>query len=125
MALRTSLLVVFALAGFACALEQAWLRDARAQLQLDSSLAGTSRGLVEYALRGEGRRTLLVIHGTPGGFDQALSIAHRVRSRDLQILALSRPGYLKTPLRAGRTPAEQAEVYAALLPKSSRGSETS
>ncbi len=52
---------------------------------------------------------VLSVHGTPGGYDQRLGMD------GFRILAPSRPGYLRTPIDAGRTPREQADVYAALL----------
>ena len=52
---------------------------------------------------------VLFIHGTPGGYDQTTSI------EGFRVLAPSRPGYLRTPLDVGRTPAEQAHAYTVLL----------
>ena len=52
---------------------------------------------------------MLSIHGTPGGYDQ------RMELEGFRVLAPSRPGYLRTPISAGRTPREQADAYVALL----------
>jgi len=38
-----------------------------------------------------------------------------LRDNGCEVVALSRPGYLRTPLSSGRTPTEQADLYAALL----------
>jgi pimeloyl-ACP methyl ester carboxylesterase len=74
----------------------------------------TARGPVEYATTGEGP-TFLALHGIMGGWDQSLLLARTVGSPRFRALALSRPGYLGTPLAAGRTPEEQADLYAATL----------
>ena len=76
-------------------------------------LVTTSAGPVEYLEAGRGL-PLLVLHGTPGGSDQALAAA-RVLGVDAHVLAPSRPGYLETPLSTGRTPSEQADAMVALL----------
>ncbi len=54
---------------------------------------------------------------TPGGYDQSIASAlSRPESiAGFKVIAISRPGYLRTPLQSGVTPAEQADVYAALL----------
>lgn len=75
---------------------------------------GTARGAVEYATSGEGP-ALLVLHGVMGGWDQSLLLARTVSFAGFRALAISRPGYLGTPLAAGRTPEEQADLYAATL----------
>ncbi|MGD2131910.1 MAG: alpha/beta hydrolase [Maricaulaceae bacterium] len=85
-------------------------------LEADSQVIETARGPVEYADVGQGTPRLM-IHGTPGGYDQGL-IAWRVRPEsyeDVRFISVSRPGYLRTPIESGRTPAEQADLYAALL----------
>jgi len=53
---------------------------------------------------------LMSIHGSPGGHDQNI-----ISSDAFRILILSRPGYLRTPLGVGKTPAEQATAYSELL----------
>ena len=53
---------------------------------------------------------LMSIHGSPGGHDQNI-----ISSDAFRILMLSRPGYLRTPLGVGQTPAEQATAYSELL----------
>jgi pimeloyl-ACP methyl ester carboxylesterase len=70
-------------------------------------------GPVEYEEAGSGR-TVLVLHGTPGGSDQAMAAA-RILDLDARVLAPSRPGYLGTPLSTGRSPAEQADAMVGLL----------
>jgi pimeloyl-ACP methyl ester carboxylesterase len=74
----------------------------------------TARGLVEYATAGEGP-TLLALHGIMGGWDQSMLLARTVGPASFRTLALSRPGYLRTALAAGRSPEEQADLYAATL----------
>ena len=69
----------------------------------------TRVGPIEYVLEGDGDQVVLSIHGTPGGYDQRFGLD------GFQVLAPSRPGYLRTPISAGRTPREQADAYAALL----------
>jgi pimeloyl-ACP methyl ester carboxylesterase len=57
---------------------------------------------------------VLIVHGTPGGYDQGL-VAFEFASTEIRLLAPSRPGYLGTPLDTGRTPVQQADALAALL----------
>jgi pimeloyl-ACP methyl ester carboxylesterase len=76
----------------------------------------TTRGPVECAVVGEGA-PLLALHGAMGGWDQSLLLARALDAVALghRCACVSRPGYLGTPLGSGRTPEEQADLYAALL----------
>ena len=73
----------------------------------------TSRGPVEVAEAGQGD-ALLVVHGMPGDWRQAPTVAEDL-SDQARVLLVSRPGYGRTPLRVGRTPQDQATAYVALL----------
>lgn len=77
-----------------------------------SQIIQTSRGTLEYAIRGQGTAVILC-HGTGGGYDQGLVLARLLN--DFQGIAVSRAGYLRTPMETGRSPAEMADAYAALL----------
>jgi len=72
----------------------------------------TALGEVQVAVTGEGP-VLLVIHGQPGGYDQALALA-RICDGDMRVVAPSRPGYLETPADRADLDA-QADLMAALL----------
>lgn len=74
----------------------------------------TQRGPVEYAEWGEGP-AVLSLHGAMGGYDQGIILARTVGESGYRHVAVSRPGYLGTPLTAGRTPQEQADLCADLL----------
>jgi pimeloyl-ACP methyl ester carboxylesterase len=50
-----------------------------------------------------------------GGYDQSLILAKVLGESGYRYVALSRPGYLGTPLKCGRSPEEQADLYAATL----------
>jgi pimeloyl-ACP methyl ester carboxylesterase len=50
-----------------------------------------------------------------GGCDQSALLARTLGEPGYRYLALSRPGYLGTPLRSGQTPQAQADLCAALL----------
>ena len=93
-----------------------WLPSHERALETGSRIATTPLGAIEYAVAGSGT-PLLRIHGSPGGYDHAIASA-RTRPDDIagfQVIAPSRPGYLRTPLSSGKTPAQQADLYAALL----------
>jgi pimeloyl-ACP methyl ester carboxylesterase len=74
----------------------------------------TSRGPVEYLDTGTGE-VILLLHGAMGGYDQAQVLALTIGESNYRYLSLSRPGYLGTPLTAGGTPEEQADLYAEVI----------
>ncbi len=78
-------------------------------LESESQLAETSAGTIEYKITGDKGPVVLVMHGTPGGYDFDFPI------EGYRVLMPSRPGYLRTPLEAGKTPVEQAKAFSALL----------
>lgn len=76
----------------------------------------TARGMVECAVAGQGP-VIVAVHGGMGGHDQSWLLA-RALSADLdrhRVVAVSRPGYLATPIELGQTPDQQADLLAALL----------
>jgi pimeloyl-ACP methyl ester carboxylesterase len=80
-----------------------------AELESNSQLAETSAGTIEYKIRGDNGPVILLLHGTPGGCDFDFPM------EGYRVLTPSRPGYLRTPLQVGKTPAEQAKAFSALL----------
>ena len=74
----------------------------------------TPRGNLEYVDTGEGP-AVLALHGVMGGWDQSMILARTVGAPACRTLALSRPGYLGTPLEGARSPEEQADLYTDLL----------
>jgi pimeloyl-ACP methyl ester carboxylesterase len=79
-----------------------------------SRVARTARGPVEYCSLGEGP-AVLVVHGAGGGFDQVLGMARELAAAGFRAVAMSRFGYLRTPLPADASPQAQADAHAALL----------
>ena len=70
----------------------------------------TSKGYIEFIIRGDNGPVLLYVHGSPGGCDQNID-----PSKDYKVLTPSRPGYRRTDISVGRTPEEQADSFKALL----------
>jgi 2-hydroxy-6-oxonona-2,4-dienedioate hydrolase len=68
----------------------------------------------EYAIAGEGE-PILVIHGAGGGFDQGLDLAAPLTRAGFRVIAVSRFGYLGTPLPADASAQAQARAHACLL----------
>jgi pimeloyl-ACP methyl ester carboxylesterase len=91
-----------------------WSDSLLDDLDRRASVVETGVGQVQVARDGSGPQ-VLVIHGGPGGFDQGLAYGRHLRDGGCELIAPSRPGYLRTPLSSGRTPMEQADLYAALL----------
>lgn len=106
--------LVFLAVGVVLAWFTSWRSDKIAELESASEIAKTSYGNVEFLLRGDGP-TVLVFHGAPGGYDQAMLLGSGLIDEGFQVLAPSRPGYLRTPLGSGLLPAQQADVMAALI----------
>lgn len=74
----------------------------------------TTRGRIEAAFVGDSGPVILLVHGTPGSYRQLLPLAHDLAG-EFRVILVSRPGYGRTPVTTGRSPAEQAAAYAALL----------
>jgi pimeloyl-ACP methyl ester carboxylesterase len=117
---RGLLAVLVLLSVAAAAVSSVFIHD-RAELlarrEVLSSVVATSRGPVEYAEIGHGPPALYM-HGTPGGYDQSylvLRAEYADAGPPFRAIVPSRPGYLRTPIDAGRTFADQADAMAALL----------
>jgi 2-hydroxy-6-oxonona-2,4-dienedioate hydrolase len=102
------------------ALAAAWLayehdlRYERLRIADGSQVIATRCGPIEFATAGRGPAVLLV-HGAGGGFDQTLDVAQELAAHGYRAIAMSRFGYLRTPLPADASPAAQADAYACLL----------
>jgi 2-hydroxy-6-oxonona-2,4-dienedioate hydrolase len=87
---------------------------ARVRLSSGSQVIQTPCGPIEYADIGAGT-PVLAIHGAGGGFDAGLQLAQPLIDRGFRVIAMSRFGYLRTPMPAGGSPMAQAEAHACLL----------
>ena len=90
------------------------IAEERARIASGSQIANTPCGPIEYAVRGSGP-PVLVIHGAGGGFDQGLELARPLVDNGFRVIAMSRFGYLRTPLPKDASPAAQADAHACLL----------
>jgi pimeloyl-ACP methyl ester carboxylesterase len=87
---------------------------ARARVLSGSQVVNTPCGLIEYADVGKGP-PVLAVHGAGGGFDQGLELAQPLIDSRFRVIAVSRFGYLHTPLPADASPMAQADAHACLL----------
>ncbi len=87
---------------------------AEARVSSGSQVVDTPCGPIEYSVIGEGPPVLLV-HGAGGGFDQGLEFGAPLAEHGFRVIAMSRFGYLRTPLPAEASPAAQADAHACLL----------
>jgi len=79
-----------------------------------SRIVQTRCGPIEHALIGDGA-PVLIVHGAGGGFDQGLDIGAPLARMGFRVIAMSRFGYLGTPLPADASAAAQADAHACLL----------
>ncbi|MBS0326246.1 MAG: alpha/beta fold hydrolase [Proteobacteria bacterium] len=87
---------------------------ARARLASGSFVAETRCGPIEYATAGGGP-PVLVVHGAGGGYDQGLDLGEPLVPKGFRVIAMSRFGYLRTPLPRNASAAAQADAHACLL----------
>lgn len=90
------------------------LRAAQLRVSSGSCVADTASGPIEYAQQGHGK-PMLVVHGAGGGFDQGLLFARGLAERGFTVTAMSRFGYLRTPLPQDASPQAQADAHASLM----------
>jgi pimeloyl-ACP methyl ester carboxylesterase len=110
------LTVAIALAILALTSFSDWRNATLARLRDGAQVIATSRGPIECAILGEGP-VVLISHGALGGYDQGLAAIASgfFGGCSYRFIAVSRPGYLRTPPEVGKTPEEQADAFAALL----------
>lgn len=112
-----AILIGFMVTGLAILVYVNYQRDihkARERISAGSQIAATPCGPIEYAVVGDGP-SVMVVHGAGGGFDQGLDVSKVLVQRGFRVIAMSRFGYLRTPLPADASPVAQADAYACLL----------
>ena len=90
------------------------IKLATARAAQGSVLAATRCGPIEYQEAGTGV-PLLLVHGSGGGHDQGMAFAGGLAQRGIRVIAMSRFGYLRTPMPADASPAAQADAHVCLL----------
>jgi len=93
----------------------AWKNQRLEVLAAGGTVVQTSLGQVEYAETSGDGPVILVLHGGAGGYDQGLVLARSLSAAGFRVIALSRPGYLQTPLASGILPEQQADLAASFL----------
>lgn len=86
---------------------------AKKRKPLNSEIAHTSKGPIEYTLLGSGPM-VLVCHGTSSNCFSTAGSEPLVEA-GFSVLTPSRPGYGRTPLEAGRSASQAAQALTALL----------
>ncbi len=89
-------------------------QDPQLSSRLAPKTAQTALGVVEYVEIGDGP-VVVAIHGAMGGYDQSLILAQTIGNAGYRYLAVTRPGYLGTPLSSGKSSEQQGDLIAALL----------
>jgi 2-hydroxy-6-oxonona-2,4-dienedioate hydrolase len=84
------------------------------RISTDSRIAQTPSGPIEYATAGNGVPAL-VVHGAGGGFDQGMELAQELTRRNIKVIAMSRFGYLRTPLPENASAEAQADAHLHLM----------
>ncbi|HET9793397.1 MAG TPA: alpha/beta hydrolase [Thermoanaerobaculia bacterium] len=79
-----------------------------------SSIATTRCGPIEFGSIGRGP-VVLSIHGAGGGWDQGLDLAGWLGRKEYRVVAMSRFGYLRTPVPPDASAEAQADAHACLL----------
>ena len=90
------------------------IKAASAKAALGSVLVNTRCGPIEYQEAGAGK-PLLMVHGSGGGHDQGMAFAGKLVQRGIRMIAVSRFGYLRTPMPPDASYAAQADAHVCLL----------
>jgi len=87
---------------------------ARLRVSTGSTVIETPCGAIEYQEAGTGV-PLLAVHGSGGGFDQGMAFAAPLATKGVRVIAMSRFGYLRTPMPADASAEAQADAFVCLL----------
>ena len=87
---------------------------AQARVAHGSTLVQTPCGPIEYAEAGAGL-PLLAVHGSGGGYDQGMAFAAPLATRGIRVIAVSRFGYLRTPMPTDASAEAQADAFVCLM----------
>lgn len=90
------------------------IQQARARVAKGSMIIGTACGQIEYQEAGSGV-PLLAVHGSGGGYDQGMAFAAPLARHGIRVIAMSRFGYLRTPMPADGSAEAQAGAHVCLL----------
>jgi len=90
------------------------LQEATKHARVGSTIAATPCGPIEYQVAGLGP-AVLIVHGSGGGHDQGMDWARPLVDHGVQVIAMSRFGYLRTPRPANASPQAQADAHICLL----------
>jgi 2-hydroxy-6-oxonona-2,4-dienedioate hydrolase len=119
LSLRRSVLILagLGLVGAVALIGWRFSRDvalATARAAQGGVLLPTRCGPIEYQEAGAGV-PLLVVHGSGGGHDQGMAFAGTLARHGVRVIAMSRFGYLRTPMPADASAAAQADAHVCLL----------
>jgi pimeloyl-ACP methyl ester carboxylesterase len=119
LSLRRSVLILASLGLVGAVVLIGWLfnRDvalATARAAQGGVLLATRCGPIEYQEAGTSV-PLLVVHGSGGGHDQGMAFARTLAPQGVRVIAMSRFGYLRTPMPADASAAAQADAHVCLL----------
>src|SRR4030095_14130680 len=103
-------LLVVGLCGLAYINYRRDIHQARQRVSTGSRIVHTPCGPIEYAFAGDGPPVLLV-HGAGGGYDQGLEIGDPLVKSGFRVIAMSRFGYLRTPLPGDASASAQADAH--------------
>lgn len=111
------ILVILALAVLASFVYVRYQRDierALVRMSTGSQIVQTACGPIEYAVAGDGP-PVLIVHGAGGGFDQGMEFGEPLIRKGFRVMAMSRFGYLRTPMPSDASAPAQADAHACLL----------
>ncbi len=113
------LLVIVTLGTVALGVFVAWrfqtdIEQARARVAHGSTVVATPCGPIEYQEAGSGV-PLLAVHGSGGGYDQGMAFAAPLTRQGIRVIAMSRFGYLRTPMPADASADAQADAHVCLM----------
>ncbi len=112
--LLTTVAVLIVAVIFVFAVYRAEMMREYERVRAGGTVIPSPYGDIEYTERGSGP-TVLVIHGSGGGYDQGELIAHVVLGEDFRWITPSRFGYLRSTFREDASWDDQAHAYQYLL----------
>jgi pimeloyl-ACP methyl ester carboxylesterase len=107
-------LLVIGLSGLVYINYRRDIHQARERVSTGGQIVQTPCGAIEYAVAGDGP-PVLVVHGAGGGYDQGLEIGEPLVNSGFRVIAMSRFGYLRTPLPGDASAPAQADAHTCLL----------